>query len=71
VRAFVLRVCCSGKFMDPACVSVDWEVDGAGNVFVSDWGNHSMVVLSAVGEVVLTFGWQGIGAGELKHPRGV
>jgi hypothetical protein len=49
VRAFVLRVCCSGKLMDPACVSVDWEVDGAGNVFVSDWGNHSMVVLSAVG----------------------
>ncbi len=36
-----------------------------------DWGNYCMVILSVTGEVVLTFGWQGSCAGELKHPRGV
>jgi tripartite motif-containing protein 71 len=38
---------------------------------VADWGNHCIVVFSAAGGAVRTFGRGGSGAGELKHPHGV
>ena len=45
--------------------------DGAGNVIVSDWDKHCIVIFTAAGGVVRVFGREGSGAGELKFPAGV
>jgi DNA-binding beta-propeller fold protein YncE len=46
-------------------------VDGAGSVFVSDYGGNRVVVFSAAGEVVRTIGGPGSGEGQLNQPCGV
>ena len=46
-------------------------VDGEGNVIVSDWDKHCIVIFTAAGGVVRVFGREGSGAGELKFPAGV
>jgi DNA-binding beta-propeller fold protein YncE len=46
-------------------------VDGAGSVFVSDYGGNRVVVFSAAGEVVRTIGGPGNGEGQLNQPCGV
>ena len=52
----------AGQLQNPNGVAVD----GAGNVYVSDYGGKRVVVFSAAGEVVRT-----IGVGQLTNPMGV
>ena len=46
-------------------------MDPAGNIIVSDWGNHSIKIISKHGHLMHTIGRKGNGIGELMHPYGI
>ena len=46
-------------------------MDPAGNIIVSDWGNHSIKIISKHGHLMYTIGRNGHGIGELVHPFGI
>ena len=46
-------------------------MDPAGNIILSDCGNHSIKILSEHGHLIHTIGREGNGIGELMHPRGI
>jgi hypothetical protein len=47
------------------------DSERGGNVIVSDWAKHFIVIFTMEGEMVRVFGQQGNCAGELQCPRGV
>ena len=55
----------AGQLQNPWGVAVD----GAGNVIVSDYSKHCVVIFSAEGGVVRSIGGLGSGAGQLQYPR--
>ncbi|KAI8497480.1 hypothetical protein Bbelb_247860 [Branchiostoma belcheri] len=46
-------------------------VDGKGDIFVSDWGNHSVYAYREDGQFLFQFGGEGSGDGQLCQPRGI
>jgi hypothetical protein len=46
-------------------------VDDAGRIYVLDTGNHRVQVFDPAGELLLTFGAEGQGPGELSRPQGL
>ena len=46
-------------------------MDPAGNIIVSDWGNHSIKIISKQGHLMHTIGRNGHGIGELRYPYGI
>ena len=46
-------------------------MDPAGNFIVSDWGNHSIKIISKHGHLMHTIGKKGHEIGELVHPAGI
>ena len=46
-------------------------MDPAGNIIVSDLGNHSIKIISKYGHLMHTIGREGHGIGELMHPIGI
>ena len=46
-------------------------MDPAGNIIVSDWGAHSIKIISKHGHLIHTIGRGGHGIGELRHPNGI
>ena len=46
-------------------------MDPAGNIIISDWGNHSIKIISKHGHLMHTIGRKGYGIGELMHPFGI
>jgi len=46
-------------------------VDDAGRIYVLDAGNHRVQVFDPAGELLLTFGVEGQGPGELSRPQGL
>lgn len=57
----------SGPLSSPRGIAVD----GQGNIFVADLGNHRIVVFDAQGKVTATWGKKGNAAGEFNEPSGV
>ena len=46
-------------------------MDPAGKIIVSDWGNHSIKIISKHGHLMHTIGREGNGTGELRYPYGI
>ncbi|HIN25367.1 MAG TPA: 6-bladed beta-propeller, partial [Dehalococcoidia bacterium] len=46
-------------------------VDGAGRLFVSDWGNHRILVFSQYGEFIGEWGTEGSDDGQFQNPYGL
>jgi sugar lactone lactonase YvrE len=46
-------------------------IDGQGNIYIADAGNHRIVVLSPSGDILRTVGSFGNGPGQLYEPSGV
>ena len=65
---------CVSRGEGPECLVYDpWFLcmDPAGNIIVSDWGNHSIKIISKHGHLMHTIGREGDGIGELMHPCGI
>jgi DNA-binding beta-propeller fold protein YncE len=62
-----------GHGSGPGQLSMPWgiEIDGAGDLYVVDWGNDRVQKLSADGHHLRTFGSSGHGEGQLHRPCGV
>lgn len=56
-----------GEFDAPSGVAVD----GAGRLFVSDWGNHRILVFSQYGEFIGEWGTEGSDDGQFQNPYGL
>ncbi|XP_019642983.1 PREDICTED: uncharacterized protein LOC109484188 [Branchiostoma belcheri] len=56
-----------GEMRNPQYITVD----GEGNIFVSDWGNHSVYVYDELGKFKFQFGGPGGDEGQLKYPLGI
>jgi len=56
-----------GQFFEPQAV----VVDGAGNVYVSDTGNHRIQKFDSNGKFLLKWGRNGSAAGQFDVPRGL
>ncbi|MFN4218579.1 MAG: 6-bladed beta-propeller [Candidatus Bipolaricaulia bacterium] len=56
-----------GQFFEPQAVAVD----RAGNVYVSDTGNHRIQKFRETGEFLLKWGRNGLNAGQFDIPRGL
>jgi len=56
-----------GQFFEPQAV----VVDGAGNVYVSDTGNHRIQKFDPSGKFLLKWGRNGSAAGQFDVPRGL
>ena len=54
-----------GEFDEPQGVALD----GEGNLFVADTGNHRIQKFNPAGEFLLAFGEEGDGAGQFRYPR--
>ena len=46
-------------------------VDAEGNIIVTEWGNHRVLVFRPDGSVARSVGSQGAGPGQLMNPWGV
>jgi len=46
-------------------------IDGAGNVFITEWGNHRIQKFSSSGTFLTKWGSEGNGEGEFSHPIGI
>ena len=46
-------------------------MDLAGNLIISDWGKHSIKIISKSGHLIHTIGKYGDGIGEFVHPYGI
>jgi tripartite motif-containing protein 71 len=56
-----------GEFSDPAGIAVD----AAGNVLVSEYGNHRIQKFTADGTPLAQWGSYGTAPGQFAHPRGI
>lgn len=56
-----------GQFFEPQAI----VVDGAGNVYVSDAGNHRIQKFDASGKFLLKWGSRGLAPGQFETPRGL
>ncbi len=56
-----------GQFFEPQAVAVD----RAGNIYVSDTGNHRIQKFDADGKFLLKWGRNGLAAGQFDAPRGL
>lgn len=56
-----------GQFQYPCGVAVD----GLGNVYVAEWGNHRIQKFTSTGAFVTKWGSQGNGDGQFQYPRSV
>ncbi|GBC75861.1 Serine/threonine-protein kinase PknD [bacterium HR07] len=56
-----------GQFFEPQAIAVD----GAGNVYVSDTGNHRIQKFDANGKFLLKWGRNGLAQGQFDVPRGL
>ncbi len=54
-----------GEFDEPQGVAVD----GEGNLYVADTGNHRIQKFNPAGDFVLEFGEEGDGPGQFRYPR--
>ena len=57
----------NGQFYTPYAVTVD----GSGNVFVADSGNHRVQKFDNGGNFLMTWGSEGSGPGQFEAPSGV
>ena len=62
-----LLSCLDGQVKDPAGIAVD----GSGNVYVADTGNHRIQEWDAAGAFVQKWGSNGSGDGQFKSPKGI
>ncbi|MCX8103186.1 MAG: hypothetical protein N3E42_01915, partial [Candidatus Bipolaricaulota bacterium] len=56
-----------GQFFEPHAIAVD----GAGNVYISDAGNHRIQKFDASGKFLLKWGSRGFAPGQFDYPRGL
>lgn len=56
-----------GQFSVPRGMALDAD----GNLYVADWGNDRIQILSASGAVIDTIGETGSGNGQFRLPKGV
>lgn len=56
-----------GQFFEPTAIAVD----AAGNVYVTDTGNHRIQKFDLNGKFLAKWGRRGIGSGQLDTPRGL
>jgi tripartite motif-containing protein 2/3/tripartite motif-containing protein 71 len=62
------RPCLGGRYLHyPLVVAIDTS----DLVYVSEWGNHHVSVLTSEGQFVMSFGREGPGPGEFKYPNGL
>lgn len=57
----------AGQFKEPRAIAVD----GNGNIYVVDKGNHRIQKLDPAGNVIVTWGGEGSEEGKFKDPHGI
>ena len=65
---------CVSQGMGPDCLVFNPQflcMDFTGNLIISDWGNHSIKIISKSGNLIHTIGKEGNGIGELWCPFGI